>query len=196
MKKRRIRLSLLAGVCLIGCSLLVTVLFQVQLHRTARQNAAVTAQLDALLPAKTAGITEEYNDTAMPVLEIDGTDYAALLEIPSHGVTLPIADRWEKRWLSPRVGRFCGSAYDGTLVIGGADHPSQFGFCDEIEHDTVLTVTDMAGAQFSYAVFRVDRVKNATREWLCDAESDLTLFCRDAQTFEYVAARCRLLGDS
>ena len=57
-----------------------------------------------------------------PVLEINGADYAALLEIPSQGVTLPISNQWNSMRLTHSPSRFSGSAYDNSLVIGGIDH--------------------------------------------------------------------------
>lgn len=81
-------------------------------------------------------------------------------------------------------------AYDNSLVIGGADHPTQFGFCAEIQHGTAISVTDMAGAQFSYTVSRIDRAKHAETSWLQSGEYDLSLFCRDTYSLEYIVVRC------
>ena len=77
------------------------------------------------------------------------------------------------------------------MVIGGADDPRQFGFCDEIDLGVTVTVTDMTGAEFTYTVSRVDRSSSAEASWLTDAQHDLTLFCRDQYSMEYLAVRCR-----
>ena len=152
-------------------------------------------EMNQLLSDRISGVSGEYSDSVMPVLEISGVDYVALLEIPAQGVVLPVSDQWNSTGLSRSPARFSGSAYDSTLVIGGADHPGQFGFCDEIEHDAVLNITDMTGVQFSYIVSRVDRAKHAQTQWLQNEEYDLTLFCRSAYSMEYIAVRCNLASN-
>lgn len=188
--KRRIPLLVILGTCLIVFSLCFVVAVQFQLHSGAKNCQSVVTEMKKLLPGRTPGIPGEYSDSVMPVLEINGADYVALLEIPSQGVTLPISDQWNSTRLSHSPSRFSGSAYDNSLVIGGVDHPKQFGFCDEIEHDDVLSITDMTGVHFSYVVSRIDRAKHASMQWLQDDAYDLTLFCRDTYSMEYIAVRC------
>ena len=148
--------------------------------------------MNKLLPDRTPGTPEAYLDSVMPVLEINGIDYVALIEIPSQGIALPVSDRWNSTGLLDSPARFSGSAYDKSLVIGGTDDPKQFGFCDEIKHDAVITITDMTGAQFSYTVSRIDRAKHAEAQWLQNEAYDLTLFCRSTYSMEYIAVRCVL----
>ena len=190
--KRRIPFLLIMGTCLIVLSLCCVVVVQLQQHIGAKKCQEVAMEMNKLLPDRTPGVPGEYSDSVMPVLEINGADYVALLEIPSQGVVLPVADQWNSMGLSNSPARFSGSAYDKSLVIGGVDHPKQFGFCDEIEHDAVLNITDMTGAQFSYIVSRIDRSKHAQTQWLQNEEYDLTLFCRSAYSMEYIAVRCIL----
>ena len=113
-----------------------------------------------------------------------------MLEVPAFGLALPVADQWDSKNLHFPPGRFSGSAYDNTLVIGGADSQGQFSFCDKIDNGAVITVTDMTGVRFTYTVFRVDRAKHAESQWLVADDYDLTLFCRDAYSMEYIAVRC------
>ena len=190
--KRRIPFLLILGTCLIVFSLCCVIVVQLRQYNGAENCQEVAMEMNKLLPDRTPGVPGVYSDSVMPVLEINGADYVALLEIPSQGVVLPVADQWNSMGLSNSPARFSGSAYDKSLVIGGVDHPRQFGFCDEIEHDAVLNITDMTGAQFSYIVSRIDRSKHAQTQWLQNEEYDLTLFCRSAYSMEYIAVRCIL----
>ena len=190
--KRRIPFLLILGTCLIVFSLCCVVVVQLRQYDGAKNCQEVAMEMNKLLPDRTPGVPGVYSDSVMPVLEINGADYVALLEIPSQGVVLPVADQWNSMGLSNSPARFSGSAYDKNLVIGGVDHPRHFGFCDEIEHDAVLNITDMTGAQFSYIVSRIDRSKHAQTQWLQNEEYDLTLFCRSAYSMEYIAVRCIL----
>ena len=190
--KRRIPFLLILGTCLIVFSLCCVIVVQLRQYDGAKNCQEVAMEMNKLLPDRTPGVPGVYSDSVMPVLEINGADYVALLEIPAQGVVLPVADQWNSMGLSNSPARFSGSAYDKSLVIGGVDHPRQFGFCDEIKHDAVLSITDMTGAQFSYILSRIDRSKHAQTQWLQNEEYDLTLFCRSAYSMEYIAVRCIL----
>ena len=190
MKKRNIWITM--GVSLILMSLCFVIVFQAVMKNSSAKSQKMAQKLSALIPERTPGLVDDYRDTAMPVVEIDGVDYVALLEIPAFGMKAPVADAWEGKILTTAVGRFWGSAYDRSLVIGGPDYPGMFDFCDDIETGTRITVTDMTGAQFTYTVSRIDRAGHAKAQWLTDAESDLTLFNCDMDSMEYIAVRCAL----
>ena len=189
MKRKRSPLPLcLAGLAL--CGLLLAAAWQVRMHHSAQKSRETARQLQTLLPERTPGAAVEFLDPRMPALEIDGTDYVGLLEIPAFGVGLPIEDGWKGGTRTSAVRRFWGSAYDRALVVGGPDHPGQFDFCDDINIGTPVTVTDMTGVQFSYIVSWVDRAKRADARWLTESGHALTLFCWDVYALEYVAVRC------
>lgn len=190
MNKRKIPPLLILGVCLVVVSCALMIAHRIRMHTGAAHSSRIALQLEEILPERTAGIPGMYPDSGMPVLQMDGEDYAALLEIPAFGLTLPVADGWDSNLLSRSPARFWGSAYDGTLIIGGADDPRQFGFCDKIQHGAQIVVTDMTGARFTYTVSEVNRAKHAETQWLMDGDSDLTLFCHDLYSMEYIAVRC------
>lgn len=192
MKKQKLSFLLILGAVLILVSVILIVAFQIAMHMGAQHSREIASKMEEILPERTVGVPAAYPTVDMPALEIEDTDYVALLEIPSLGVKLPVADGWDsnKLFLSPI--RFLGSAYDGTLVIGGVDDDRQFGFCDGISYGTVIVITDMTGAQFSYEVSGIGRADHAEAKWLADEDSDLTLFCRSRNSIEYIAVRCVL----
>ena len=193
MKKRKFPLLLVLGSCLILLSILSVLVFQIRIHLGVRHSQRILAHMEQILPERTAGVPG--NNLAMPVLNIADADYVAMLEVPSFGVVLPVADRWDRNNLYSSPCRFYGSAYDNTLIIGGADNPRQFGFCDKIAHGAQITVTDMTGAQFAYTVSGIDRGKHAETQWLMDSDCALTLFCHDVYSLEYIAVRCDLASN-
>ena len=130
------------GAGLILCSLGLMLFFRLQMQlgvKNAQQTFEILAQM---LPDRTTGIPGGYAEAAMPALQIGSTDYVALLEIPSAGIALPVANTWDSNKLAFSPARFSGSAYDHTLVIGGADDPGQFGFCDQIDLPCLSTDTE------------------------------------------------------
>ena len=190
MVKRKFFLPLIAGICLIVVSLGLVLFFQIRMQMGWKNSRQVVDQLSQMLPDRTPGVPGSYPDSLMPVLEIEETDYCAILKIPALDITLPVADQWDSSRLHRSPARFLGSAYDSTLVIGGADNAKQFGFCDTIDQGITLTVTDMTGAEFTYTVARVDRSESAETQWLCEEGWDLTLFCRELYSMNYLAVRC------
>lgn len=190
MVKRKFFLPLIAGICLIAVSLGLVLFFQIRMQMGWKNSQQAADKLSQMLPDKTLGVPGSYADPLMPVLQIKDVDYAAILEIPALGITLPVADQWDSSRLHRSPARFFGSAYDSTLVIGGADNAKQFGFCDTIDQGVTVTVTDMTGAEFTYTVARVDRSKSAETQWLCEEDWDLTLFCRELYSMNYLAVRC------
>ena len=190
MKKRKIPIFLVLGIVLVVVSFSLIVGLQICTRIGANESEKAVTRMNEILPERTAGVPEISPNPNMPVLDIYGTDYVALIEIPSLSLALPVADGWNGKKLYNSPARFYGSCYDHSLVIGGADNSRQFSFCDKIEDGTVIIVTDMTGAQFSYTVSCVERAKSAESNWLIRGDHDLTLFCRDTYSMEYIAVRC------
>ncbi len=193
MKKRRFSFLLSLGITLIAISLIFVVAFQVRLHIGSSKGEEIAVSMKEILDERSKEVTGDVSDKLMPILEIEGTDYVAMLEIPSQDVTLPVASGWDKNKLHVSPARFYGSCYDKTLVIGGGDYSHQFSFCDKLDVGEVIILTDMTGRQFGYTVSRVDRSRNATREWLTENDCDLTLFCQDLESMKYLAVRCEAI---
>jgi len=186
--KGKISLPLILGLTLVLGGLGLGLFFGIRTYLGPQKSQKIAVQLEALLPEKTVGVPSE-SDAPMPVLEIDGVDYVALLEIPGYGVKLPVSDEWDGKNLYATPSRFSGSTYDNSLIIGGNDL-KQFSFCDQIENGAQVLVTDLTGAQFTYTVVAVDRAKHAEAQWLAEEGTDLTLFCADTYSMGYIAVRC------
>jgi len=181
---------LILGGLLIGCSLALLVLLQVRTTQAERANAEIVRTMETILTDRREGTKDPERETEMPALELQGEDFIALLEIPSYGLKLPVCSTWDKGKVISYPCRFHGSAYDGTLVVGGYDQSGQFDFFGRIYPGAAVTLTDMTGSTFSYEVARVDRSGSAPAEILLDGDADLTLFVRDAQALEYLILRC------
>ena len=193
MKKGKFPIVLVLGICLVVISFALIVGLQIHTHLGANESQKVVTRMNELLSERIEGVPGTYPNPNMPILAINDIDYVALIEIPSLNLSLPVADVWNSQKFYNSPARFYGSCYDHSLVIGGADNSYQFSFCDKIDNGTVIIVTDMTGTQFSYTVSRVDRSKSAESNWLISKDYDLTLFCRDALSMEYVAVRCSFI---
>lgn len=192
--RRNGKIFFILGGLLIVAGLAMLFWMNTQTKRAAHINGEIVQTMERILPERSRGTLDFEREAEMPALELRGEDFIALLEIPAYGLKLPVGGVWDKGQVRFWPCRFYGSAYNGTLVVGGYDQPGQFDFFDRIQNGTVITVTDMTGSAFSYVVDRVDRAGNAQAEVLLDDEADLTLFVRDAQLLEYIILRCVASG--
>lgn len=190
--RRAGKVIFILGCLLIVLSFLLLFWLQVQTKQAERTNAEIVQIMETILTDRREGTKDADKKTDMPTLELHGEDFIALLEIPSHGLKLPVCNVWDKGKVVMYPCRFYGSADSGTLIIGGYDQPGQFDFFDRIPNDSVVTITDMTGTTFSYVVDHVERSTSADAEVLIDDEADLTLFVRDAQVLEYIILRCTM----
>ena len=191
-QKKKISLTTVLGIGLILCSLCLLAYRQFRAPMEAQRREETVAQITALLPPVTQGVPGLYSGPEMPALSLEGQDYIGLLEVPGYGVTLPIGSQWNTRKLGSFPCRFWGSAYDNSLVIGGATEGGQLDFCSSIDLGAYVSVTDMTGSRYTYTVTRVDRASHAETDWLLSGEFDLTLFARAPLSLAYIAVRCTL----
>lgn len=154
----------------------------------------VVEKMDSLMPERQAGIidTDVDSNRQMPILQIDGLDFSGMVEIPEFGVKLPIYSTWDTGKLTSFPCRFYGSVYDSSLIIGGNDQSGQFDCLQKMDLGAAVKIVDMQGAEFSYSVARIDRSKSADLDILWDAEYDLTVFARYANSKEYVIVRLQV----
>lgn len=184
------KICLIAGCLLIAGSLALFLSVRIGTAQAQKQNTQMVQTIHGMLPPMQPGITDQFSNMSMPVLEIDGEDYAGLIEIPALGLTLPLADKWDKRTAMKHPCRFDGTVYDSTLIVGGADRPGQFAGFDMIQPGSIVTVTDMTGWTFEYVIYRIDRSSTASETVLKAGDADLTLFVRNTYGLDYILLRC------
>ena len=148
----------------------------------------ITASVEKMMPERQPALAGQYTKVDMPVYEIDGTDYCALLCVQKLGVTLPVAENYGAIENVPA--RYNGSVYDGTLVIGEQGSAGQLGFVTQLDIGEKITVVDMMGGEFNYTVEKIDRAKTVTDESLNSTEYQLTIFFYIAKENKYIVVRC------
>lgn len=184
------KLCFMVGCLLVAGSLALFLSVHITAARAETRNAATVESICSLLPPLQPGVQDTYSNMAMPVLEIDGSDYVALVDIPALGLLLPVADEWDKGRVVIGPRRFGGTVYDGSLVVGGADQQGQFSGFAYLQPGSSVTVTDMTGLVFHYVIDRIDRSASASEEILTAGNADLTLFVRNAYGLDYILLRC------
>ena len=181
----------------LGCTLLLASLVFFIISMIGYNSITVNTEdavcfLESVIPERTTGIKEERTNSEMPSVTYNGQDYAAILSLSRLSVKLPIRASWDKTAVNKVPCRFDGSAYDGTLIIGGVDADGQFDFVSKVDIGDVITVTDMKGSVFTYTVSKVKHAKNAKSSTLTDENYDLTLFAKDKKTGDWLLVRCNM----
>lgn len=185
--KKTSKWMIAAGVLLLTASLCFVAVPEILHYFGAQQAAKTVAQIEATLPPRTGGVQDSYRVMQMPVLNVEGKDFVAVLEIPTYGVVLPVGNEWNTMALYQHPCRFDGTAYDGSLMIGGSC--KQLTCLKEVQNGDVVRVTDMQGAIYTYTVSRIHRADHADKETL-NSDAALTLFAQDAANMEYVIVEC------
>lgn len=158
-------------------------------HRQAESRfQELVEQIEELLPRRTYGSLEDRGDYTMPVLEIDGYDFAGLLEIETYGIKLPVYAAWDEHDTARRPAVYVGSAYNGSLIIGGRNTEKQFNFISRLSGGEKISFTDVQGRVYFYTVEAVKHSENINEDILTDSQYMLTLFVR--VNGAYLIARC------
>ena len=188
--KKRFLLAQILGILLLILGVGILLAQQYLIHQSVRKSAEISWQIQSLLPDRRSGILSDYSQAEMPVLQIADTDYVCLLEIPSLELCLPIKNQWQPGLLTTQPGKFWGSIYDGTLILGGGNHKGSFDFCTQLDLGDQILVTDMQGTQFRCSVAQIIRSNSADFQKLSDEAYPLTLFVREQYEARYIIVRC------
>lgn len=181
-----------AGIVLIAAALGFLLVRQYTIGENARKSAGYAETIRTLIPEPQAAMLEERQDNAMPLLCIDGTDFAALLEFPAFNVAFPVGAAWQGGAAYPC--RYAGSIYDRSLVIGSTNARGQLDFVKELRVGDDLWLTDMVGDCYAYEIADIQYRAHADNETIYADTSALTVFVKNMYAFEYIMLRCEAKG--
>ena len=186
------RLCFLAGVGLLVAAAGVLLAWQWGIRVSEQRSEGYVQTLRTLMPEPQGAVPEERQDSTMPALELDGTDFIGILELPRYGSALPVCAEWGNLTRYPCC--FSGSVYDGSMQIGGTTQKGQYDFYREISVGDALYFTDMTGNRYAYEVSQIRYEKHADQAALEREAAELTLFVKNVYAFEYILIFCNVKG--
>lgn len=190
MKYNLTRILEIAGIGLIVLAV-GTMLLSGGLQKHWASEARQTAEiLYSYLPPVQNGIPEERTNPAMPVLEIDGNNYAGILEIPAYNTFLPIGGQWDRMKILRYPCIYAGSIFEDNLILGGSDAAGQLDFMKKISNGERIWITDMTGIRMCYEVSSIERTPDVSADHLTGKEEDFVIFARNTYAFDYTVIRC------
>ncbi len=191
-KKKSIftRVLMAAGILLIAAAVSLLLIDQNSQKKYAESSRETAALLQSLIPEAHGGMYTGGTIVEMPVMEIGGTDFVGILEVPSYNVLLPVQSDWQKKDVVCHPCRYAGSMYYGSLVIGGSMNQGQLDFLEWASLNDLIAVTDMTGLRTSYLVYDVVHTKDVSDENLTGQGADLVLFARNTYGSDYTLVLC------
>lgn len=191
MKKTNIWIWL--GVLLIICAVLLSGYNLIQRSNAEKNSAKIVEQLGKIIPQ--VGDSEIPNyvlnpEMDMPTKEINGVNYIGVLQIPSLGLKLPIAEKWSYSQLMKSPCRYVGSAYKSNFVIAAHNYPAHFGNLKKLREGDSVIFTDMDGNQFNYEVAELETLMPTDVDEMKSGDWDLSLFTCTVGGRTRVTVRC------
>ena len=185
-------ICLYAGIGLLVIAAILMFTWQWNIRTAAQKAEAYIQSLYTLMPEPQSAIPEERKNNTMPVLSLEGTDFAGILEMPRYGSALPVGAVWKTPSKYPCC--FSGSVYNGTLQIGATTQKGQYDFYREISVGDTVFYTDMEGNRYTYTVTDIRYEKHADQAALERKDAALTLFIKNIYALEYVIIFCNTAG--
>lgn len=137
------------------------------------------------------GFAEDKGQTVQQ-MELDGTRYLGVLNIPALELELPVQADWsyEKLLTTPCV--YKGSIQDGGLVILAHNYRRHFGGIRHLRPGDEIRLTDAVGSEFLYQVDELTVLDAVEVEEMADHSCDLSLFTCTYGGKARVTVRCTL----
>lgn len=183
------RFFLIAGGILILLSMALLIWHQASIRLAESRAEKDTQIIRQLIPEIVSAVPEMRTDNDMPVFSVNGTDYIGLLEYPEYNSVIPIQAEWTGQLQSP--GRYKGSVYDRSMIVGLTNARGQYAFWKDISVNDVLYFTDMTGSCYRYEIAEIQYREHADDENLISDQSDLTVFVKNLYALnEYIILHC------
>lgn len=191
--KKSTNLCIRLGVLLLAVAVLLSGYNLIQRSSAAKSSAEIFNRLEEMFPQVSVDELPNYvldPEMDMPVKEIDGVNYIGVLQIPSLGLNLPIAENWSYSQFMKSPCRYFGTAYKSNFVIAAHNYPAHFGNLKKLHEGDGVIFTDMDGNRFNYEVAELETLMPTDVEEMKGGEWDLTLFTCTIGGRTRVTVRC------
>lgn len=132
------------------------------------------------------------DEPEMPVIQLDGQEYAGILSIPALSLELPVLRNWSMAALKNAPCCYAGSLYQNNLVIAGHNYKGHFGKLSDLQIGDSIFFTDALGQRFEYEVVELESLPANAVEAMTAGDWDFTLFTCTVGGRSRLTVRCVL----
>lgn len=132
------------------------------------------------------------DEPEMPVIQLDGQEYAGILSIPSLSLELPVLRNWSMAALKNAPCCYAGSLYQNNLVIAGHNYKGHFGKLSDLQIGDSIFFTDARGKRFRYEVVEMESLPANAVDDMTEGDWDFTLFTCTVGGRSRLTVRCVL----
>ena len=135
---------------------------------------------------------DNFNDDS--AIDVDGTKYIGLLEIPEINVTLAVSRDYSFEQMSESICRYSGSIEDKNIIICGHNYKSFLENLKDVFDNDVLYFIDVSGKRTKYTVVETQYIDgNDSNKLYTDEENwDLTVFTCNYSGYMRYLVRCKM----
>lgn len=112
----------------------------------------------------------------MKVVNIDGNEYIATINIPALNLELPVMSDWDYTKMKVSPCKYYGSIFTNDLVICAHSYDNLFGRIKDLNAGDILILTDMNNNKYYYEVKVTEVLSPKDVKEMIESEFDLTLY--------------------
>lgn len=131
---------------------------------------------DELTPEPNEPTPEPTPVPDMPLVNIDGWDFVAIISIPALDKEYSVRNEWSRKGAKYSPCRYVGSVYTNDLVICAHNQMSLFGRLNELREGDQVILVDMDGRVYTYHVVLTEEIGPFDVEDMISSGYDLSLF--------------------
>lgn len=180
------KIMIAVGIALCLTSAVLAVVFLVQ---TNQSNKEVQIAAEKVSEAIEQNAPNAYQEAAIDTIDVDGVPYIGMIEIPSIGISLPVAAECTSKNLKRSPCVYDGDSFS-KLVIAGHNYKQHFTGIKELKAGDQVVIADINGNEHVYEVQEIESIDGGDIEGMLDNSFSLTLFTCDSSGRNRHTVRC------
>lgn len=180
MKKK----ILICAIIILLITLSIFLFINININKNIKTNTKVLDILNDIFENnKLENLNEFKND--LPKLQIEGTDYVGIINIPKYNLLLPIESKCNNSIIN--IQSTCKYS-SNSLIILGTNLKDSFPLFKSYNVEDSLSFTNMLGETYQYEIKKIKRIKNLKN--ISQYNEDLIIVIKNYYDMEYILFIC------
>jgi len=180
MKKK----ILICAIIILLSTLSIFLFINININKNIKTNRKVLDILNDIFEDNKLETTNEFKNN-LPKLQVDGTDYVGIINIPKHNLLLPVESKCNNSIIN--IQSTCKYLSNSLIILGTNLNDSFSSFRLYNVKDTV-SFTNMLGETYQYKIKNIKRVKDLKN--ISRYDEDLIIIIKNYYDMEYILFIC------